>query len=128
MPLSMLNVVLSASAAVLEKACTASKRAPGAVPSSRWCAAIAPAMPVPCACGFSGAPTASKRCATAPSRSGWVTSISESITAIGTLRTADYAVDVGHLELLEDVLRGVSLRSCRPRVAGAGLLACCCKA
>ena len=42
------------------------------------------AMPVPCGCGISSAPTASKRCATTPSRSGWVTSISKSITAIGT--------------------------------------------
>src|SRR5215469_5302096 len=36
MPLRMLNVVLSAVAAVLEKACTASSGAAGAVPSKRW--------------------------------------------------------------------------------------------
>src|SRR5262252_8829328 len=46
MPLRMLNVVLSAVAAVVEKACTASSRAAGAVPSKRWCAAMAPAVPV----------------------------------------------------------------------------------
>jgi hypothetical protein len=33
-PLRMLNVVLSALAALLEKACTASRRAAGAVPST----------------------------------------------------------------------------------------------
>src|SRR5262249_11721444 len=49
------------------------------------CEAMAPAMPVPCACGFSGAPSALKRCAITPSKSGCVASISESITAIGTL-------------------------------------------
>src|SRR5438445_777541 len=57
----------------------------GAMPMSRWCEPMAPAMPVPCGCAFSGAPTALKRCTITPCRSGWDASISESITAIGTL-------------------------------------------
>jgi hypothetical protein len=32
----------------------ASARAPGAMPISRLCETIAPAMPVPCVCGLSG--------------------------------------------------------------------------
>ena len=59
MPLRMLNVVLSGVATLVEKACTARMRAAGAVPSRRWRAAMAPAMPVPCGCGLSGTPTAS---------------------------------------------------------------------
>ena len=51
-------------------ACTASARAPGATPIRRSCATIAPAMPVPCVCGLSGLPTASKRSAMPLASSG----------------------------------------------------------
>ena len=55
----MLKVVLSALAALVEKARIAISCAPGAMPISRWCEPMAPAMPVPCGCGFSSVPVAS---------------------------------------------------------------------
>ena len=59
----MLKVVLSALAAPLEKAWIGIEaRADGAMPISLRCAAIAPAMPVPCGCGFSGAPPTASNC------------------------------------------------------------------
>src|SRR5580698_4159474 len=57
---------------------------PSATPTSLPCAAMAPAMAVPCWCGFCSPPSASKRFITVPSRSGCLASISESITAIAT--------------------------------------------
>ena len=120
MPLRMLKVVLSALAALVEKACTARRRAPGAMPSSRWCEAMAPAMPVPCACGFSGASIALKRCAITPSRSGCGGIDFRIDHRDRDIGAADDAVDVGNLELLQDVLRGVALWPGSPREAGAG--------
>ena len=121
-------MVLSALAALLEKACTASRRAAGAVPSRRWRAAIAPAMPVPWGCGFSGAPpTALKRCATTPDEVGMGgidLRIDHRDRDVGA---PDHAVNVQHVELLQDVLRGVALllgriAPRRRRLLGAGLV------
>ena len=110
MPLRMLNVVLSALAALLEKACTASRRAAGAMPSSRWRAAIAPAMPVPCGMRLF-------RCA-----AHRVEALRHHAVEIGMgdvdlridhrdrdIGAPDHAVNVQHLSFSQDVLRGVAL-------------------
>jgi len=72
------------------------------------CAEIAPAMPVPCGANFSGAANG-PAFVTGASRSGCVTSISESIT-----RSARWCHgpcgESRNLELLQHVLRGISLR------------------
>ncbi len=57
----MLKVVPSAVLAFELKARTVSSPTRGAVPSMVRRAAIAPAMPVPCECGFSSSVAASKR-------------------------------------------------------------------
>jgi len=49
----MLKLVLSATEALVEKARMARRRADGAVPPAGDADPMAPAMPVPCACGFS---------------------------------------------------------------------------
>ena len=71
MPLRILNVVLSAGGRRWRRR----HELQAAARLARYQAtagvrAMAPAMPVPWGWGFSGAPAASKRCATAPSRSG----------------------------------------------------------
>ena len=105
----MLNVVLSAVAALVEKACTARSRAAGAVPSRRWCAA-------------NGARHAGAvrvrlvRCARS------VVALRHRSFEIGVggvdlridhrdrhVGAFDDAVHVGEAELLQDVLRGVAL-------------------
>ena len=118
MPLRILNVVLSALAALREKACTARRRAPGAVPRIPRRAAMAPAIPVPWACGFSGAPpTALKRCADHAGQIG-VRDIDFGVDHRDRdIGAPDHAVNVQHLELVENVLRGVALLNPRYRRA-----------
>jgi hypothetical protein len=73
-------------------------------------------MPVPCACGFSSAPTALKRLAIAPSRSDY---------RDRDIGPSGQAMNVGDLELLENVLGGVALLAgvaARRRCRIAGLL------
>src|SRR5947207_4534201 len=66
------------------KARIARMRASGALPISRACAAIAPAIPVPWTCGPSLLPSASKLSAMVLASSGWLMSMPESITATVT--------------------------------------------
>src|ERR1019366_1298137 len=68
-PLRMLKVVPCAPSAVPEKARTASSFTFGATPTSFECAAMAPAMPVPCICAGPGVPSASYSSAITPARS-----------------------------------------------------------
>ena len=81
----MFMLVPCAPVSLTPKARTPRMRAPGAMPSRRWCEPIAPAMPVPCGCGvWSVEGSASKVPVMTPARSGCWPSISESITATFT--------------------------------------------
>src|SRR5664279_3232525 len=83
-PLRILKVVPCALSLSPEKARTASSFTFGATPMSLECAAMAPAMPVPCICAGDDVPSASYWSAITPARSGWLESILESITATRT--------------------------------------------
>ena len=80
----MLKVVACALSPPPEKARTASSFTFGATPISLLCAAMAPAMAVPCECAGPGVPMASYSSAITPARSAWLLSILESITATST--------------------------------------------
>ena len=91
-------------------------RAFGAMPTSLWCDAIAPAMPVPCGCGCSGAPTALNR---SPHHAGEVGMAGVDLRIDhrdDDVVAGGQAVNVAELPLLDDVLlRGVALALVRRR-------------
>ena len=88
----------------VENAWMASARAPGAMPISRSCETIAPAMPVPWVCGLSGLPTASNRSAMPLTSSGCASSIFEVDHRDHHVLAGRDLVHLGEPQLVGDVL------------------------
>ncbi len=84
------------------------------MPMSLPCAAMAPAIEVPCGCGVSLPASASKLFTTAPSRSGCLASISESITATSDVFSGRDLMRLRDLQLGQNILSGIA------RAGGSG--------
>ena len=103
-------MVLSALDALLLKARIASSRAPGAIPNSLRCEAMAPAMPVPCGCGLSFGAGGVETAGDDAFEIGMAAvdfRIDHGDRNVGPL---DCAMDIGKVQLAEHVLSGVALR------------------
>ncbi len=104
-----LKVVPCALSPSPENARTASSRTFGATPISLLCAAMAPAMAVPCGCGVAVPPSASSSPANTPARSGWRVSILRVDHRHHDVVAVADAVGVDEMQFVDDVLRAAGL-------------------
>ncbi len=107
----MANELPCATPGVSSNACTAKTCAPGAIPNSLPCATMAPAIDVPCVCGFSPPPSASKLLAIAPSRSGCFASISRIDHGNQDILSRCHLLRLRALQFRQNVLRRIALRA-----------------